>query len=192
MSRTLAHASGADETLSLLLLFSAIWIGWIGWSRLRGTGFARMPPWGEWAAIAVAAALVVAATVAPRALLGGIGGPAVTVCAWSRPASSGTLAFVTPPEGLATAQDRLTVRLDLDGATITSAASTSVSPDTGHIHLRLDDTLISMAGGTLQVVDLRALAPGRHTLRAELVAADHLPFDPPVEATVSFVTERAT
>ena len=66
----LAHAAGTDETLSLILLFGAIWVAWIGWSRLRGTGFDRMPRWGGWALIGVAVALAVAATTVPRALIG--------------------------------------------------------------------------------------------------------------------------
>jgi hypothetical protein len=49
---------------------------------------------------------------------------------------------------------------------------------------------VSMVGGTTQVVDLRSIPPGRHTLRAEFVAADHLPFDPPVIAQVTF--DKAT
>jgi hypothetical protein len=54
----LAHASGADETMSLVMLFAGIWVGWIGWSRLRGTGFSRLPRWGAWATTGVAATLL--------------------------------------------------------------------------------------------------------------------------------------
>ena len=43
-----------------------------------------------------------------------------------------------------------------------------------------------MSGNTLQVVDLRGLGIGAHTMVAEFVASDHLPFDPPVSATVTF------
>ena len=81
------------------------------------------------------------------------------------------------------------MRLDLTGGTITSVTSTTVTPDTGHIHLSLDGALVSMVGGVLQVVNLRGVPPGTHTLTATFVAADHLPFDPPVTAEVTF--ERA-
>ena len=84
MTPLLAHAAGTDETLSLILLFAGIWVAWIGWSRLRGTGFDRMPRWGAWALFGVALALAVAATTVPRALIGptptlGNGGPAPVI-----------------------------------------------------------------------------------------------------------------
>lgn len=186
MSPPLAHAAGTDETISLILLFAGIWVAWIGWSRLRGTGFERMPRWGGWALIAAAVALAVAATTVPRALLGPTQTPASV---GPRAASTATLRFLTPQDGSVASGEALTVRLDLGGATITSVTSTTVEPDTGHVHLSLDGALVSMTGGVLQVVDLRGVAPGPHTLTATFVAADHLPFDPPVTAEVTF--ERA-
>ncbi len=187
MNPVLAHASGADESVSLVMLFAGIWTGWIGWSRLRGTGFPRLPRWGAWGTIGVAAALVVCATFLPRML---IGPTAVNAATGPRPASTATLRFVEPREGFTTSKDELTVRLDLEGATITPLTSTIVTPDTGHVHLSLDGSLVSMLGGPLQVVDLRNIAPGAHTLTAEFVASDHLPFNPPVTAQVTF--EKAT
>ena len=43
-----------------------------------------------------------------------------------------------------------------------------------------------MSGDQLQVIDLRNVSPGTHTLTADFVAADHLPFDPPVTTQVTF------
>jgi hypothetical protein len=182
----LAHASGADESLGLVMLFAGIWAGWIGWSRLRGTGFPRLPRWGAWATIGGAAALVVAATFLPRML---VGPTTPAAAAGARPASTATLGFAAPRDGFHTSADALTVRLDLEGGTITSVASTTVTPDTGHIHLSLDGALVSMSGDVVQVVDLHDVAPGPHTLTAEFVAADHLPFDPPVVAQLTFDKE---
>jgi hypothetical protein len=185
----LAHAAGTDESLSLVMLFGGIWAGWIGWSRLRGKGFERMPTWGAYGMIAGAAVLVIAATFVPRMLLG----PKTTsVASGPRPSSTATLSFLDPTHDLQTNADQLTVRLDLQGATLTQTTSTSVSPNTGHIHLSLDGTLISMSGDTTQVIDLRNLTPGKHILTAEFVANDHLSFAPPVVAQVSFVKEAST
>jgi hypothetical protein len=39
----------------------------------------------------------------------------------------------------------------------------------------------------VQVFSLQGVSPGRHTLQAEFVAADHGPFDPRVTAAVTFV-----
>ena len=46
MNPVVAHASGADETMSLVMLFAGIWVGWIGWSRLRGTAAEKYCPCG--------------------------------------------------------------------------------------------------------------------------------------------------
>ena len=154
----LAHAAGTDETLSLILLFAGIWVAWIGWSRLRGTGFDRMPRWGAWALFGVALALAVAATTVPRAL---IGPTPTSATVGPRPASTATLRFLAPQDGSVASGDELTVRLDLTGATITSVTSMTVTPDTGHVHLSLDGTLVSMVGGVLQVVNLRGVPPER-------------------------------
>jgi hypothetical protein len=181
----LAHASGADESLSLVMLFAGIWAGWIGWSRLRGTGFPRLSRWAARAIIAGAASLVIGATFLPRMLVG----PTTAIATGPRPASTATLRFAAPRDGFRTSADQVSVRLDLEGGTITPVASTNVTPDTGHIHLSLDGALESMSGDVLQVVDLQDVAPGPHTLTAEFVAADHLPFDPPVVAQLSFVKE---
>jgi hypothetical protein len=81
----------------------------------------------------------------------------------------------------------MNVVLDLRGGTIVQATTTSIAPDTGHVHLLLDGALVSMTFGTEQVVDLSTVPAGAHTLTAEFVAADHLPFAPPVTASVDFV-----
>jgi hypothetical protein len=103
-----------------------------------------------------------------------------------RPSSPAKLSFVLPKPDAKESGDTMTVRMNLQNATLTPLTTTVITPDTGHIHLSLDGTLISMSGDTLQVLDLRNVAPGQHTLTADFVAADHLPFDPPVTTSVTF------
>jgi hypothetical protein len=175
----LAHAGGADESLSVALVFAALWVGWSGWSRLRDRGFARIGRWGAVGLLAVAGALAVASATIPRAIFPG---PA----SGARPASTASLAFREPVDGEVGTGDRLPVTLDLQGGRITDRTSTDLDPSVGHIHLSLDGRLVSMTSTAATVVDLRELPPGTHTLEAEFVAADHGPFSPRVLARVSF------
>ena len=62
--------------------------------------------------------------------------------------------------------------------------SQDISPTEGHLHVSVDDKLISMTSGLTQT--LPDLAPGRHTIRVEFVAADHRPFDPRVVTEAFF------
>ncbi len=181
----LAHAGAADESLAIGMVFAALWIGWIGWSRRRGTGFDRLPAWAGPALLGVAVAVFAASAVIPRAIFGPTALP-TPVAGAARIASSATLGFEQPTDGDTATGDELEVVLDLEGGEVVSQTTRSVAPDTGHIHLRVDGSLVSMTYGTVQVLDLRPYGPGRHRLEAEYVAADHLPFAPPVTAEVSF------
>jgi hypothetical protein len=56
--------------------------------------------------------------------------------------------------------------------------------DRGHIHVSVDGQLVAMP---LQLTDpLPTLSPGLHTVEAEFVASDHLPFQNRVVAAVTF------
>ena len=67
--------------------------------------------------------------------------------------------------------------LSLTGATITPATTTAISPNTGHVHLYVDNVLVSMNYGLEQDLPVH---PGTYLLKAEFVAADHAPFNPRV------------
>lgn len=188
----LAHQGAVDETLSVVLLFGALWVGWVGWSRLKGKGFPRLPAWAGPALLAVAAALAVTAAVVPRAIFAPSPATSTGTSASDqgpRPSSTAALGFTAPTDGQTVSGDEVEVVLDLQGGRIVEDTSTDLAPDTGHVHLVLDGELVSMTYGLVQVVDLRSVPPGSHTLQAEYVAADHAPFDPRVTAVVRFETE---
>ncbi len=100
-----------------------------------------------------------------------------------RPASTATLAIVSPIPGQHVSGSTLHVSVRLTGGTIIPQTSTDLQPDKGHIHLSLDGKVVSMAYGVEQDV---AVAPGTHLLTAEFVATDHFPFNPRVLKTVTF------
>ena len=76
------------------------------------------------------------------------------------------------------------MKVRLRDATIVPATTADIVPDEGHLHVILDDQLISMTGQTTQL--LSNLTPGQHLLKVEFVASDHAPFDPRVIAAVAF------
>ena len=97
----------------------------------------------------------------------------------TRPASTAKLTLVSPTQGESVAGGVVHVVVGLTGATIVSATTTNIRPDQGHIHLYVDNNLVSMNYGTTN--DL-PIAPGTHVLHVEFVASDHVPFNPRVES----------
>lgn len=184
----IAHAGAADESLAAAMFIVAAGLGWIGWQRLKGAGFARLPRAAGYGFIVAALVVAASAVWLPRAIFpathlvppGAGNGPRI--------ASTATLSFENPRDGDVVQGDQLDVVLDLQRGTVVDVTSTTLSPDEGHLHLTVDGQLVSMTYGTVQVVDLRAYGPGRHTIEAEFVAADHLPFDPAVTASVDVTT----
>jgi hypothetical protein len=184
----LAHAGAVDESLALLLLTAGLWTGWAVVSRVRGTGFPGMPVGAAWGLGVLAVALMVSALIVPRALFPRTPVATPSLGPGARPSSTAALAIDRPDPGEDATGSELNVVMTLEGGTIVEASDTRLTPDTGHIHLSLDGEVVSMTYGLVQVVDLRGLAPGEHTLEAEYVAADHGPFDPRVTYTITFRT----
>jgi hypothetical protein len=69
----------------------------------------------------------------------------------------------------------------LQGGTVVPFTSTKLEPNTGHIHLYVDGSVTLMSTKLQTTVRVN---PGEHTLTAEFVAVDHIPFDPRVRTSV--------
>jgi hypothetical protein len=115
---------------------------------------------------------------------GGDDGP--TSAAGTRPASTATLRIVSPEPNQVVAGSDVPVVVELDGGTLVKEVSKDIRPDEGHLHLRLDGETITLLGGLTETIP--DVAPGRHVLEVEFVAADHGFFDPRVIQIVTFET----
>jgi hypothetical protein len=113
--------------------------------------------------------------------------PTPTVSA-NRPASPAELTIISPKNGQVVHGTTVQLKVSLKDAKIVPATSATIVPDEGHLHVILDDQLISMTGDTTQL--LSNLTPGQHLLKVEFVASDHAPFDPRVIAAVAFEVQQ--
>jgi hypothetical protein len=146
----------------------------------------------RWAGAALALLLVVAGcaptTGGSGAASGSAGaptnGPAASVTgsaaaasAVARPSSPAVLAITQPAVGASVAGPSVHIVITLTGAQIVQATTTDVRPDQGHVHLYVNNQLVSMNYGLEQDLSLQ---PGTYVLKAEFVASDHVPFNPRV------------
>jgi hypothetical protein len=105
-----------------------------------------------------------------------------------RPSSPATVEIVSPAPSTTVQGDTLHVVLRLNGGTLVPQTTTDIRPDEGHVHLYVNNVLVSMNYGLEQDIPIQ---PGTTALKAEFVAADHAPFSPRVWSTgiVFTVTE---
>ena len=113
------------------------------------------------------------------------GGSSKPSAAPTRPTTDASLQIAAPGPNAVTGR-RVEMDMTLAGATLVPPTQTvgQLSPDRGHIHVTVDGNLVSMPA-RLQV-ELPVLKPGAHTVHAEFVALDHLPFANRVVAAVTF------
>lgn len=104
-----------------------------------------------------------------------------------RPSSTAKLAIVSPRNGEVVHGSSVPVQVTLQGAKIVPLTTTQLQPNEGHLHLYLDDQLISMTAGTRTVIP--NVKAGTHLLKVEFVATDHFPFDPRVIEAVTFTVQ---
>ena len=114
---------------------------------------------------------------------GGSGATSVSPAA-DRPSSTASVAIVSPKQGEVINGSTVDLRVKLTGGEIVQQTSTDLQPDQGHLHVILDDHLVTMTASTESL--LTDLTPGSHILQVEFVANDHAPFAPRVLAKTSF------
>jgi hypothetical protein len=104
-----------------------------------------------------------------------------------RPSSPAVVTITQPKNGAEVTGDTVHVVLSLTGATIVTQTTTSITPTEGHVHLFVDNVLVSMNYGLEQDLPIH---PGTYVLKAEFVAADHAPFSPRVLSPEVFFTVK--
>lgn len=140
--------------------------------------------------LAVCAAVLIAcggdggtsATSSPTGMSGMDHGTSVSP-ADDRPTTDATVRIVAPNDGDVLEPD-VELVVELEGAEVVAQTSTDLRPDQGHLHVVLDDQLVSMTEGLEQTIP--DVAAGTHLLKVEFVANDHAPFDPRVIDAVAF------
>jgi len=115
---------------------------------------------------------------------GGDGSSGTTSTPSARPSSTAELSIVSPAVGEVVHGSTVDLRVKLQGAKLVPSTTTDIVPDEGHLHVILDDKLISMTEGLEQSIP--DVPPGEHRITVEFVASDHAPFDPRVVTVVAF------
>ena len=167
--------AGADA-VSTVLIIGAL-IGLAVWWRWGRPGAVPRAP--RWVPLALAGVMVAAALTTPTWV-------PKRQPAKGRPATKARLAIVTPESGAVVPAPggSVHVRMRVAGGRLVPESVLRNRPDEGHVHVYLDGRLAAMVS-TLDATLLN-VAPGRHVVTAEFVAADHGPFRPPVTASVTF------
>jgi PBP1b-binding outer membrane lipoprotein LpoB len=120
-------------------------------------------------------------------LLAACSSPAPPSPSASRPSSPAIVTIVQPTNGETITGTSVHVVLSLTSATIVSQTTTNIRPDQGHVHLFVDNVLVSMNYGLEQDLPVHA---GTYVLKAEFVAADHAPFNPRVWSSETIFTVK--
>ena len=113
--------------------------------------------------------------------------PSVPTSLGPRPASPATVEIVKPAAGETVTGTTAHIVLKLTGGTIISETNVAIRPDEGHVHLYVNNALVSMNYGLEQDIPVQ---PGTLVLKAEFVAADHAPFNPRVYSAETIFTVR--
>lgn len=137
-------------------------------------------------ALALAAALAgcSASSAAPAGTAPSSATPSTGVPSAGVPAP--TIKVLAPLDGAEVAGPDLKVQVETTGLTFVMPSNTVV-PGEGHVHFTLDDQPFKMS--TTPDYVFKDVAPGPHTLKAELVKNDTKSFDPPVVQIVKYTVK---
>ena len=105
-----------------------------------------------------------------------------------RPASPAKVEILQPTANSTVTGSTVHIVLKLTGATIVQQTTTAIQPDQGHLHLYVNNVLVSMNYGLEQDIPVQ---PGSIVLKAEFVASDHAPFNPRVWSPEVIFTVKA-
>jgi hypothetical protein len=136
-------------------------------------------------AVMLAALVAACSPGVPAATLTPTSAPSTLASPGPRPSSLATVEIIQPAAGATIVGTTAHIVLKLTGATIVTATTTTISPVEGHVHLYVDNAIVSMNYGLEQDI---TVTPGTHVLKAEFVAADHAPFSPRVVSAETIFT----
>jgi hypothetical protein len=148
----------------------------------------RRKGWGRgWGTVLACVFVLTAALAGCGGDDGGAGATPTSDTLGPRPRSTAELAIVSPRNGASVPAEGARLQVSLEKAKIVNITSRNVKPGEGHIHVLVDDRLVSMdyqLKGKLPKLDT-----GTHVVKVEFVAADHLPFEPRVLSQAAFVVK---
>jgi hypothetical protein len=164
--------AGADAVSTILVVGALVSLA-VWWRWGRPGAVVKLP---RWVPLVVGGVLLAGALTAPT---------------WvpkrqpskGRPTTKARLAILSPIAS-SLVPSPVVVRMRLVGGRLVPETVLRNRSDEGHIHVSLDGRLVAM----VSALDARLpeVAPGRHVVTAEFVAADHGPFRPPVVVSVTF------
>jgi ABC-type transport system substrate-binding protein len=139
--------------------------------------------------LGIAASLLVALAACNAAPPGSNGASSAvpSVAAGSRPSSPAVLTILEPTPNQVVTGGTVHIALSLKNARIVQPTTTNIKPDEGHVHLYVDNVLVSM---NYQLSEDLPVHTGTYVIKAEFVASDHAPFNPRVwSQTVVFTVK---
>jgi hypothetical protein len=96
-----------------------------------------------------------------------------------------SVSIASPRDGDTVAAGAVQLEVEVDGGSLTSETQ-SEDPTMGHLHIYVDNTLISMPSTETTDVELDS---GEHTIAVEFTTADHRSFDPRITDEISVTAE---